>query len=232
MSNEQSLYDQDFYAWAQRNAALLRAGRVEEADCEHLAEENEDLGKAQRHALRSHLRQLIAHLLKLDYSPAEQPRRGWFEEVQNARAEIADRLADSPSLTPQVDSILAEVWQRARRQACDARSPSASGCRFQRHVLTHPSRRWMTAPFRAVRPRIAETPRAPGGPEQRVSDSVNAGSRIREAHPPSWPCDHAPDTGRRHAVAEHTAKLNTARPDPPATPRRTRAPQAPTPPQR
>jgi hypothetical protein len=120
VSNEPSLYDQDFYAWAQRNAALLRAGRVAEADCEHLAEEIEDLGKAQRHALRSHLRQLIAHLLKLDYSPAEQPRRGWFEEVQNARAEIADRLADSPSLTPQVDSILAEVWPRARRQACNA----------------------------------------------------------------------------------------------------------------
>ena len=120
MSKNQSLYDQDFYAWARHNAALLRAGRIAEADCEHLAEEIEDMGKAQRHAPRSHLRQSIVHLLKLDYSPAEGPRRGWFEEVQNARAEIADRLADSPSLGPELDAMLSDIWPRARRQANDA----------------------------------------------------------------------------------------------------------------
>lgn len=136
MSSQQNLYDQDFYAWARHNAALLRAGRIAEADCAHLAEEIEDMGKAQRHALRSHLRQLIVHLLKLDYSPAREPRRGWFEEVQNARAEIADRLADSPSLAPQVDDLLAEVWPRARRQARDAllafgeRVPIPDGCPY------------------------------------------------------------------------------------------------------
>jgi hypothetical protein len=120
MSKQQNLYEQDFYAWARRNAALLRAGRIAEADCEHLAEEIEDMGKAQRHTLRSHLRQLIVHLLKLQYSPAEQPRRGWFDEVQNARAEIADRLADSPSLAPEVEAMLLDIWPRARRQANDA----------------------------------------------------------------------------------------------------------------
>lgn len=120
MSPPQTLYQRDFYAWARHNAALLRAGRLAEADCEQLAEEIEDMGKAERHALRSHLRQLLVHLLKLHFSPAEQPRRGWFEEVQNARAEIADRLADSPSLAPEVPAMLAEVWPRARRQARDA----------------------------------------------------------------------------------------------------------------
>jgi hypothetical protein len=120
MSHPQNLYEQDFFAWACHNAALLRSGRVAEADLEHLAEEIEDMGKAQRNALRSHLRQLLVHLLKLDYSPAGDPRRGWFEEVQNARAEIADRLADSPSLAPEAEGIMAEVWPRARRQARDA----------------------------------------------------------------------------------------------------------------
>jgi hypothetical protein len=120
MSHQQNLYEQDFFAWAQHNAALLRAGRVAEADLEHLAEEIEDMGKAERHALRSQLRQLLVHLLKLNYSPARDPRRGWFEEVQNARAEIADRLADSPSLAPLAEGIMADVWPRARRQALDA----------------------------------------------------------------------------------------------------------------
>jgi hypothetical protein len=31
-------YEQDFHAWTQRTAALLRAGRFEEADIEHVAE--------------------------------------------------------------------------------------------------------------------------------------------------------------------------------------------------
>ena len=130
MSHQQDLYDQDFFAWARHTAALLRSGRFDEADLEHLAEEIEDMGKAQRHALRSHLRQLLVHLLKLDYSPARDPRRGWFEEVQNARAEIADRLADSPSLAPQAAGLMTEVWPRARRQALDALSAFGEQVRF------------------------------------------------------------------------------------------------------
>ena len=120
MSPLQELYDEDFYAWTRRNAELLRRRQVDEADLEHLAEEIEDMGREQRHALRSQLRQLVVHLLKLDYSPAREPRRGWFEEVQNARAEIADRLGDSPSLRPQLPMLFAEVWPRARRQATEA----------------------------------------------------------------------------------------------------------------
>ena len=37
----QCLYEQDFYAWANEQAALLRAGRLSEADIEHIAEEIE-----------------------------------------------------------------------------------------------------------------------------------------------------------------------------------------------
>jgi hypothetical protein len=35
----QSSYDYDFYAWAMRNAELLRQGRFSEIDAEHIAEE-------------------------------------------------------------------------------------------------------------------------------------------------------------------------------------------------
>lgn len=35
------LYDQDFYAWANQQAALLRAGQLALADIEHIAEEIE-----------------------------------------------------------------------------------------------------------------------------------------------------------------------------------------------
>ena len=41
-----TLYDEDFYVWARRQAELLRARRYGELDLEHLIEEVEDLGGA------------------------------------------------------------------------------------------------------------------------------------------------------------------------------------------
>ena len=112
-----ALHDRDFYAWTQQQVVLLRAGRLKDVDLEHLIEEIEDLGGEQKRAVRSHLRQVVTHLLKLQCSPAHDPRRGWKDEVRNARGEIEDRLTDSPSLQPHLDELLADVWPRARRLA-------------------------------------------------------------------------------------------------------------------
>ena len=54
MSN-QPLYDQDFYAWANEQAGLLRAGRLSEADIEHIAEEIESMGKSEKFRLPDRL---------------------------------------------------------------------------------------------------------------------------------------------------------------------------------
>jgi len=43
-------YDTDFHAWALRNAALLRAGQLDELDIEHIAEELESMGASERRA--------------------------------------------------------------------------------------------------------------------------------------------------------------------------------------
>src|SRR4051794_23238748 len=67
MSN--SLYDRDFYAWAQHQAALLRAGRAADIDSEHLAEEIESLGARERRELRNRVARLVQHLLKWRYQP-------------------------------------------------------------------------------------------------------------------------------------------------------------------
>ena len=116
-SEDASLYERDFYAWTQAQATLLEAGRLGSLDLEHLAEEIEDMGSEQRHAVSSQLRHLLTHLLKLRYSPARYPRRGWIVETQNARDEIAARLATSPSLRTQLPRLLDEEWPRARRAA-------------------------------------------------------------------------------------------------------------------
>jgi hypothetical protein len=58
------LYDRDFYEWTRCNAALLRAGRFEEADVERIAEEIEDMGRSERRGIEGRLEVLLTHLLK------------------------------------------------------------------------------------------------------------------------------------------------------------------------
>jgi hypothetical protein len=109
-------YDTDFYAWTQAQAVALRAKEAKTLDWDHLAEEIESLGNEQRHAVRSHLRVLLWHLLKWAYQP-DHRGPSWRTSIVNARAEIADRLEDYPSLQPLVPALLASAYGRARRLA-------------------------------------------------------------------------------------------------------------------
>src|SRR5438046_6947523 len=76
-------YDDDYYAWTQYQAEVLRTMRRADnrLDRERLAEEIEDLGKSERNAVRSQIRRIIEHLLKLGCSPAEEPRYSWMRSV-------------------------------------------------------------------------------------------------------------------------------------------------------
>ena len=65
-----TLYEQDFYTWTQTTAAAIRAGEWQDLDAQMIAEEIESLGIGQEHALRSHLKQLLMHLLKWQYQPS------------------------------------------------------------------------------------------------------------------------------------------------------------------
>jgi hypothetical protein len=105
-------YDTDTVLWSERQADLLRrlaAGeRVNnQVDWENVAEEIDSVGRSQRIALASHVRVVLEHLMKLEASPAAEPRRGWRETVRRARADIRELLEDSPSLRRTVGTIIA-----------------------------------------------------------------------------------------------------------------------------
>jgi hypothetical protein len=74
------------------------------------------LGNEPRHAVRSQLRVLLWHLLTWAYQPDHRGAR-WLTSIGNARAEIADRLEDQPSLGPLVPALLASAYPRARHLA-------------------------------------------------------------------------------------------------------------------
>jgi len=71
--NGSSLYDRDIIAWANEQTRLLREGRLDQLDIEHIAEEIEDVGKSEQRELASRMAVLIAHLIKWRYQPE---RRG------------------------------------------------------------------------------------------------------------------------------------------------------------
>ncbi len=58
------LYDEDFVAWADETARLLRERCFDEMDVENLAEEIEAMAKRDRSELGSRLGVVILHLLK------------------------------------------------------------------------------------------------------------------------------------------------------------------------
>jgi len=109
-------YEDDFYAWTQYQAEVLRSLRTRDNrfDREHVAEEIEDLGKSERDAVRSRVRRILEHFLKLAYSPAGYPRHGWAGSIIDARAELADKL--SPTLRHDVSARLENLYATARRR--------------------------------------------------------------------------------------------------------------------
>lgn len=111
-----SLYDQDYHAWLGEQAAHLRARRVDRLDYAALAEELEDMGRSERRAVESHLKNLLLHLLKW-LMQAERRSGSWRDSIDTARDAITDLLNDSPSLRPHLSEFIARQYPRARRSA-------------------------------------------------------------------------------------------------------------------
>jgi hypothetical protein len=116
MSSHPALYDADFYAWTQEQAALLREGKWHELDCAHLIEEIEDLGRSARKELRSYLEGLLLHLLKWYYQP-DYRGRSWRDSIEENRACVPESLQQYSSLRSQLPTLLQECYPRARRKA-------------------------------------------------------------------------------------------------------------------
>ncbi len=110
------LYDRDFHAWAHEQARLLREGRLSDADVANIAEEIESLGRSEKRELRSRLTVLLLHLLKWRFQPSRRGR-SWEISILNARDELAEHLADNPSLQAALPETMAWAYRRARLEA-------------------------------------------------------------------------------------------------------------------
>ncbi len=108
MSNT-TLYDRDFFAWAGEQAALLRAGRLAEADIAHIAEEIESMGRSEKRELVSRLKVLLVHLLKWQFQPGGRGN-SWRLTIAEQRREVAEHLDDNPSLRARLAEAMASAY--------------------------------------------------------------------------------------------------------------------------
>lgn len=106
-----TLYDQDFYAWTQRQVELLRSGQLGELDVENLIEEIESLGRQERQELRNRLGVLLGHLLKWHYQP-EARSKSWVYTIKEQRREIQHHLKENPSLKPYLNEAIVIGYEK------------------------------------------------------------------------------------------------------------------------
>ena len=108
-----SEYDTDLVTWSEHQAELLRrmgAGeRVNDrVDWANVAEEIESLGRSDRRELHNRIATILEHLIKLQVSPATEPREGWRDTIIHARRRLGRLVKDSPSLRPGIPDAIAE----------------------------------------------------------------------------------------------------------------------------
>ena len=111
-----SLYEQDLYTWAERQAESIRQDRFEALDLENIAEEIADLGRSLSASLESAYRPICLHQLKRMVQP-ERAGRSWTVTIGCERLRAARLLRRNPGLKPHREALLASAYNDARAES-------------------------------------------------------------------------------------------------------------------
>ncbi len=109
-------HDGDFHAWAMDQGRKLRDGQLNALDVLNLAEEIEDMGRAEKRELTNRLAVLLTHLLKWAAQPARRGR-SWLATIGEQRDQADLLLRDNPSLRPLLTEIMGDAYRLGRRAA-------------------------------------------------------------------------------------------------------------------
>ena len=120
MGPNTTLHEQDFYAWLEATAGLLRAGKWHDIDAITLAEELDTVRSQERREAVRRLRRLMQHLLKWQHQPpGRQTGHSWHSTIRTQRAALADMLEESPSMARELPTLLTKGYPLARQWAGD-----------------------------------------------------------------------------------------------------------------
>ena len=107
------LYEQDFYAWTQEQARLLRERRWDELDLENLVDEVGSVGISQKREIESRTKVIITHMLKWKYQPGLR-NPGWAGTLREQRDRLFMVVRDSPSLRLYSEAAVVRRYLAAR----------------------------------------------------------------------------------------------------------------------
>lgn len=102
-------HDNDFYAWTQEQAHLLKTGQLHQIDWQNIAEEIEDMGRSEKRQLESRLEVLIMHLLKWQFQPNLRSR-SWQLTIKEQRLRLEKLLQENPSLQSNLSEVIEKVY--------------------------------------------------------------------------------------------------------------------------
>ena len=91
------LYEIDDYLWLEETIKLLKTKDLDNLDLDNLIEELESLGRNDLNKVRSLLRQIIIHILLLEYCQEENDRnyRHWQGELIAFRDDLNNSLTNT-----------------------------------------------------------------------------------------------------------------------------------------
>ena len=115
-ANSQTLYDTDYLQWIQTTVEKLQNHDYTNVDWENLIEEIADMGRSERRSLKSNLIVILVHLLKWQFQP-EKRSGSWEGSIIEHRRRVKEALNDSPSLKSYFESVFAECYAQAVKQA-------------------------------------------------------------------------------------------------------------------
>ena len=113
-----TLYDDDVLLWSEQQAAAIRElGRTRhipnELDIENVAEEIESVGRSELAAVKSFIRLILLHLIKLAAEAGSDAEAHWEGEVVGFHSDMVSRYA--PSMRQRIDMDV--IWRSARDQS-------------------------------------------------------------------------------------------------------------------
>jgi hypothetical protein len=117
--SDDTLYDDDILLWSEQQAAAIRklgvTGRnlPNELDIKNVAEEIESVGRSELAAVKSYLRLIFLHLIKLLLETESHAASHWRGEIIGFHSEMMARYA--PSMRQRID--IEAIWRSAREQS-------------------------------------------------------------------------------------------------------------------
>jgi Domain of unknown function DUF29 len=116
ISIPKALYETDYLQWIDATVRSIQSQEYGAVDWGNLIEEMEDMGRRERQSLESNFIVMLIHLLKWQFQP-QQRSGSWESSILEHRRRVKKALKDSPSLKPYLESIEAECYGEAVKQA-------------------------------------------------------------------------------------------------------------------